>query len=171
MEIKVDIDTLRQIAISTLHAKSSIEDAIKASNFVLQHNEWNCKERDLIDENIIAIQKSNLAINESMILFSKKVNEIAEKFNEFDDMIMSQFSEFDASIGSLCEIEPASITRVQSSVAQECTAKIETNSYWERYHSTNIMQPISIVSFKDATSFMKCDGGLPFSKSADTLNN
>ena len=149
MEIKVDTTIMHQMASTSLRAQLLIEEAIKNAKSVASHNDWNCKERDSIDDAILLIQKKNELMGENMESFSRKLNEIAEQFEQFDREVVSQFAVFDSMVGDLYCINNQQVIVAPSSEAQSLVKELKVNSYWDRYHTANLFKPVSVISFPE----------------------
>ncbi len=160
MEIRVDTSLMQLMANTTLRAKDSVEEAREASNVVTVHNDWNCAERDYINDAILEVKKKNGIICENMSMFASKVNEIAAKFEEFDRLLASQYSSFDAAIGELHRIESPVVTgstqihSFEKSELEKILTPIGENNYWNRYHVSNLTEPVSVIGFSDAKGIL-----------------
>ena len=155
--ISIDTSIMQQMANIALRARTAMEDAVKSANTVTEHNDWNCKERDAINESVVNVKKNNNIVNENLSLFSSKINELAEKFNEFDASLKSDFSEFDESVGNMLAIENTNIATNTTAATINITDITQTNNisltntpYWQNYHLQNLTKPISVVNFEDA---------------------
>lgn len=160
-EIIIDTSLMQQMANIALRAATSMEEAMKSAEAVTEHNDWNCVERDFINENILKIKKNNHKINENMALFSSKINELAEKFNDFDHSLMAKFSNFDSSIGNMMRIEDAKkIFRKTGYIPENFNSKYlqvvggDGSQNWRNFNFSSIDKPISVVDFSDAIMMM-----------------
>ncbi len=154
MEIRIDTSIMQQMASTSLRAKDSLEESIKAAKSIVSHNDWNCIERDSIDDGILQLQKSNDLMCEHMETFSKLLNTIADQINQFDREFESGFAAFDSLVGDLYSKKYQGAVVGSFPVSQSIPREIDTDSYWERYHSVNLFQPVSVVSFPDASIFL-----------------
>ena len=161
MEIIIDTSVMQQMASGSIRATSFIADAMKSADAVTVHDDWNCSERDLINESILKVKKNNGVLNENMVSFSNQVNEIAAKFEEFDRSLLTSFSSFDSSIGDMYRIENATVTGnaqtliTNGEYSSILSASPDTNSYWDQYHIENLTNPISVLSFSDASDILQ----------------
>lgn len=161
MEINIDTSVMQQMANGSIRATSFMADAMKSADTVTIHDDWNCSERDLINESILKVKKNNSIINENMQSFSAQVNDIASKFEELDRSLLNSFSSFDSSIGDMYKIENSVVTsNAQTKMTAEdysgiLTSRPDSNSYWDQYHASNLTNPISVLSFSDASDILQ----------------
>lgn len=161
MEIKVDTLLMQQMASCSLRAQKYLKQASETANAITIHDDWNCKERDLINDNVMKIQKHDGIICENMIVFSTKVNELASRFEEFDKLLSSKFSTFDSSIGDMYNAgnattyADAQLYSVNEADLKQALTFSGTNSYWDQYHVSNLTKPISVVNFGDSMNVLE----------------
>ena len=98
--LQIDTELLKQAATAAEKANEEITQAMEMINRVTEHNDWNCKKRDVINsyasENrqAIGIIQSNSssfysAVKEASRRFSDKEEELARNSNRLDDIISS----------------------------------------------------------------------------------
>ncbi len=158
MEIKFDTSIMRIMASKALHARTAMETAMKTADTVTIHNDWNCAERDLIDDGITEVKKKNNVICENMTLYSDKINSFAVQVDDFDKSLLSRFSDVDSSVGEMYQIE-SKVTTNNSSVigageVKRISSNLSDNSYWNQYHVSNLKQPIPVMNFSDANDIL-----------------
>lgn len=154
MEIKVDTSIMHQMASRSLRAKELLEEAIRSAKAVASHNDWNCLERDSIDDGILQVQKNNELMGENMEAFAKRLNEIAEQFDQFEREIVSKFAVVDSMVGDLYRVKTHGSANISFPVAQSLPRNIQTESYWDRYHSANLFRPVTVVPFQETSVFL-----------------
>lgn len=150
MIIKIDTAVMRQMANTSLRVESLVEEAMKLSNAITTHNDWNCQERDVINDSVSLVKKNNVRINEKVEIFANKIAASAEQFDELDRSLLTRFQQFDSSVGELFAVKGVT-TIAPSSVAQEIPVKIDPELNWESYHATTLFRPISVVKFDEIT--------------------
>ena len=161
MEISIDTSVMQQMANGSIRASSFIADAMKSADTVTVHDDWNCSERDLINESILKVKKNNSILNENMQSFSAQVNDIASKFEDLDRSLLSSFSSFDSSIGDMYKIENSVVTgnaqtlKMNEDYSGILASSPDSNSYWDQYHASNLTNPISVLSFSDASDILQ----------------
>lgn len=161
MEIRIDTALMKQMACNSTRAKFLLEEAMEAANATVIHDDWNCSERDLINENVLKVKKHSKILCESMESYSSKLNELATKFEEFDRMLCMNFSGFDSSIGQLYQIEcpeNVGVHSIQSFSENELEQMLSLSgatTYWERYHVSNLTTPISVLDFSDSVGILE----------------
>lgn len=161
MEIKVDTLLMQQMASGSLRAQEYLNQAADAANAITIHDDWNCKERDIINDNVLNIKKFDNKICENMNYFAEKVNELATQFEEFDRLLSSQFSSFDSSVGDMYQIghsvggNAAMYHAFSENDIEQAMTDAGSNTYWDQYHISNIAKPISVVSFADSAAILE----------------
>ncbi|MBR5425241.1 MAG: hypothetical protein IK106_01855 [Clostridiales bacterium] len=158
MEIKFDTSIMRIMANKALNARNAMETAMKTADAVTLHNDWNCAERDLIDDGITEIKKKNNVICENMALYSDKINSLAMQVDDFDKSLLARFSNVDSSVGEMYQIESGVVTNNSSVIGagevKRISSNLAENTYWNQYHVGNLTQPIPVVNFSDANDIL-----------------
>lgn len=160
MEIRIDPTLMHVMSGKAILAKESMEEAMKAAEAITVHDDWNCAERNMINENIATIKKNNIAICESMSLYSDRVNSLAVQLDEFDRSLLAKFSGVDSSVGELFQIENNAATNnlttqtISSEELQRISLRLGENTYWNHYHVNNINKPISVIKHSDASNML-----------------
>ena len=163
MDIIIDTEIMNQIASFSYIVVEKIEAAIKNYNSVTCHDDWSCKEHDEINEQISRLKTDISKMSEEIVTFAQKVNNLADKFNGFDSLLLSRFSSFDSSVGSMLAIDSGKSGMSGMSGGSE-TAKgsyitkiLESNlsgklpmNYLENYAITNSYKPLSVVHYSDS---------------------
>ena len=161
MEIKVDTLLMQQMASGSLRAQEYLNQAADAANAITIHDDWNCKERDIINDNVLNIKKFDSKICEKMNYFAEKVNELATQFEEFDKMLSSQFSSFDSSVGDMYQVghslggNAVQFHSISENDIENALTYSGTNTYWEQYHISNLTKPVSVVSYADSAAILE----------------
>ena len=158
MEIKIDTALMQIMSNKALLARNAMEDAMKSADAITVHDDWNCAERDLINDSVAKIKKNNNTTCANMEMYSEKVYSIAAQLDEFDKTLLSKFSGVDSSIGKMYQIGNTTVTNnaqtIKSEELQQIAVQLEDNTYWNQYHLRNMTNPISVVTFKDATGIL-----------------
>ena len=158
MEINIDTSLMQLMSSKALLAKDAMEEAMKSADSIMVHDDWNCSERDLINESITKIKKNNNTTCANMELYSENIHSIAAQLDEFDKSLLAKFSGVDSSIGRMYQIENAVVTNnaqaIKSEDLQKLSVRLEDSTYWNQYHLKNLNNPISVVSFKDASAIL-----------------
>lgn len=158
MEIKIDTALMQLMSNKALLARDAMEDAMRSADAITVHDDWNCAERDLINESVTKIKKNNNTTCTNMELYSENVHSIAAQLDEFDKSLLSKFSGVDSSIGKMYQIGNAVETNnaqaIKTEELQQISVRLEDNTYWNQYHLRNMNNPISVVSFKDASDIL-----------------
>lgn len=154
MIISIDTELLNQIASLALAANTEIEDGSARLKMVVEHNDWNCKERDQINENILGIKTAQSKLTELIVEYSNAMNRIASTFSDAENSLPNEFQHIDVMIGSAL-----SLTGSSSGGGEVTTAAISSiadstviNSNVQSYEMANLNNEISICDFESFTN-------------------
>ena len=158
MITKVDATIMKDMASISLRARNEIEAAANILNSVTTHNDWNCVERDWINESICDVKRFNETVSRNIESYSSSISQQANRFSEYENELLARFAQFDASLGELHRIKD---TRVRSAVSStintsDISQKVNKNdsNYWNQYHANNMDKSISVMSFEEAIQIL-----------------
>ena len=105
--MKFSVNTESMLNISNLASliAQSINEGSGSINSITTHNDWNCKERDAINQGVIELKRCFANLNEHMLDFSK---DIARSSAMVEELVANQkmaFGEADAEFASLYAIK------------------------------------------------------------------
>ena len=109
MLIKLDTGIMYEMAACTKTACQYVEESSQFAYRIVPHNDWNCQERDYINEGIEIIRKHQAKISEKISQFSNAISQVATTFLEAEAALPNLFNEVDACVG-----EMLSLTGVQT---------------------------------------------------------
>lgn len=149
MIISVDTEELSRMASMALNANSEIENSASRLSLVVEHNDWNCKERDRINENITTIKSSHQKLTEDMAEFSAALNKIAAVFSEAEQSLPNEFQHIDTMIGSALSLTGSAVSSgaVTAASVNSLAESTVINSSLQSYEFSNLNNGINICSF------------------------
>lgn len=102
--ISIDTVILRQLVSACSAANESINDAVDALNRVTIHNDWNCKERDSINEYTNQNKIKIRSLQEKSKSFLNTLTLVSHDFENAEASISDMFSSLDGILGSVIAI-------------------------------------------------------------------
>ena len=150
MIISIDTEILNQIAALTIEANTEIEDGSSRLNKVVEHDDWNCKERDQINDNILYIKSAQAKLSQSIIEYSNAMNRIAVAFSEAENALPNEFQHIDVMIGSALSLTGSSNGggTITSAAVSSIADSTVINSNVQSYEMANLNNEISICDFE-----------------------
>lgn len=106
MIIDVNPQTITEIAQTIANAYGEVEEAARILTSITEHNNWNCKERDAINEYTHSNAREILKISEKSGNFANVMKMIAENFTADEKNISEMFTSVESVIGSILSIQP-----------------------------------------------------------------
>ncbi len=150
MIIKIDIEILSQIAAKVNLANQLIEKCEVQLKSITEHNEWNCKERDFINEVANEIKAKSSYLRQDFNGFVYSVNSAAEHFSDAKSTILQLIRKVDISVGKTWGIESKTTVGVGSGVSSKITSvcnSLKVDNALDNYTVANITNGISICNF------------------------
>ena len=151
----IAVDTEKMNAIANLAQSIYTEmDACAASMMpVVEHNDWNCKERDLINESIVNVKKNTALLQESLEQFSSMMRQVASMFDAFEASLPNKYQQIDAFLGNAFAIDCVQTTVATGSTTTEVSSAIaagmRTSGGLENNALGNLTNPIQVCNFED----------------------
>ena len=155
MIISVDTEKMNTMATMAQNINTNIDDAVVALVPVVEHNDWNCKERDQINEGIVAVKNYVRGLQETIDAFSSQVRQIAMLFDAFEAGIPNKYQHLDALLGSAfsveCPVQSNNVTPggVTSEVVDAMSSGIRVDGGLENNALGNLSNPIQLCNFSD----------------------
>lgn len=150
MIISIDTELLNQMAALALSANAEIEEGSTRLNMVVEHNDWNCKERDQINDNIMHIKSAQAKLSQSITDYSNAMNRIAATFSEAENALPNEFQHIDVMIGSALSLTGSSNGggAITSAAVSSIADSTVINSNVQSYEMANLNNEISICDFE-----------------------
>ena len=106
MIIDVNPQTITEIAQTIANAYGEVEEAARILTSITEHNNWNCKERDAINDYTQSNAREILKISEKSGNFANVMKTVAENFTTDEKNISEMFTSVESMIGSILSIRP-----------------------------------------------------------------
>lgn len=106
MIIDVNPQTITGIAQTIANAYGEVEEAARILTSITEHNNWNCKERDAINDYTQSNAREILKISEKSGNFANVMKTVAENFTTDEKNISEMFTSVESMIGSILSIRP-----------------------------------------------------------------
>ena len=106
MIIDVNPQTITEIAQTIANAYGEVEEAARILTSITEHNNWNCKERDAINDYTQSNAREILKISEKSGNFANVMKMVAENFTTDEKKISEMFTSVESMIGSILSIRP-----------------------------------------------------------------
>ncbi len=108
MIISIDIEDMQEIANMLELAREKINDSVCAVSSIVEHNNWNCKERDMINDKILTVKNEQRTTQEKFDVFADKIRISAMQFSEIDAKTLTAFRDLDSVFSRLLSVPTAS---------------------------------------------------------------
>lgn len=106
MIIDVNPQVVTGIAQTIANACSEVEEAVKILTSITEHNNWNCKERDAINDYTRSNSQEILKISEKSGNFANVMKMVAENFTADEKNLSEMFTSVESIIASMLSIQP-----------------------------------------------------------------
>ena len=139
--IDVNPDTLMQIAGTISGAYGAVEQASGILRSITTHQDWICRERDVINEYTVSNANTILKIDERMGTFAQVMKNVAEAFRS-DEQSISQMTESVESI--IAGMKQIDVIRVFNNfVSNSIPVEKRVGG------GSRVLNPISVVQLSD----------------------
>lgn len=153
MIISIDTEKMNTMASLAQNVRAEIDDCVTSLIPVVEHNDWNCKERDLINDGIIGVKKNAVILQEALDSFSSLMKQVASLFDAFEASLPNKYQQIDAFLGSTFAIPCVESTVATGSTTTEVTSAIaegmRTSGGLENNALGNLTNPIQVCNFDD----------------------
>lgn len=152
MLIKLDTEIMYEMAANAKTASGYVEDSSAIAYRIVPHNDWNCQERDYINEGIMIIRKHQAQIAEKFAEFSGALSQVAAAFLAAEAALPNLFNEVDACVGEILSVGTASAatagTQTQE-LFQMFKAASVVGDGLENFTAATVDAPAPIANFSD----------------------
>lgn len=155
MLISIDTEKIRTATALIQNANTEIDACSSVLARIVEHDDWNCKERDVINESIAEVKKYAGELRETMDTFSALMTRAAGSFDQLDALIPKKFAGMEAVLGDVFFTPtPRTITNViKGGMCETASAKISEDIYVdggiENITLETLDKPIQMCSFSD----------------------
>lgn len=151
MIISVDIDEMAEISNTLQFAKEKIDESANIVSHIVEHNNWNCRERDTINQKIYSIKSQQKNMQEKFEIFAEKIKISATQFSEIDSKTLTAFRNLDALFSQILSIPAVSTSNDTRAVIIGETINniknINVNDGFSSYAIGGICDPIRVCKF------------------------
>lgn len=155
--IEIVTETMSQMAVSSRTACDEMESAVSRLNQVQQHDDWKCKERDLINEGIEAIKKHQKTLQTMMEEFAVSVETVAAAFKEQEERLANSAQTLEEMLSRALSVSTERVSTVgtaASSAAEYVSASTLVSGGLENSALGNLASSACICDF-DTVDFSK----------------
>lgn len=169
MIVSLNTQTLNELSQESISVSTEISAAFDCLSPIVEHNDWNCSERDLINEMINTIKLFSKELKESAESFSSSLQQTASSFDDLEKKTPSSMQSTHAIFA-----EKLSIKTPTSNNENTSFAKLELDlshmlrqipspgwSPWKRFQFETLIKPIYVIKPAPAIMIGGKDGILP----------
>ncbi len=147
MLIKVNVNDMQIMSRYCFSAVAHIESASSLLKQIPRHNDWNCREKKIIEDEIAGIVSRDKLLNERITDYASNIDQVKNRYISLANNSEQEF------INIFDVIARAKAIPVRTSVGSgSVTATIANN----RYRPTVILPP-NVWNFSDVTHMVKGD--------------
>ena len=146
--ISIDTEILKQLVNVARATNEDITGAVDILNCVITHNNWNCKERSIINEYTVKNKTQIKKLKEVSDGFLNAILCISDEFANTEKSIPEMFSSVDAVIGQIISI-PTYINNFPQSAGFIAREIVSGNKTLDKVGKTiqQMMDGIKVVKF------------------------
>ena len=151
--ISIDSDVLRGLTSTANATVSEISAGVEKLNMVTTHDDWNCVERDYINEQITSAKKriNNLSINTQTYL--DLIRQSANKFDEVDSNTTKAFQRVQDSLSDFFAIKSPVVHLSSGASSAQFRDALYDSTQVHDFQTANIVKnidsPIKVCYFSD----------------------
>ncbi len=151
--ISIDSDVLRGLATAANATVSEISAGVEKLNAVTTHDDWNCAERDQINEQITAAKKkiNTLSINTQTLL--DLIRQSANRFDEVDSNTTKAFQSVQDSLSDFFSIKSPVVHLSQGAASTQLHDTLYDATQIHDLQTANIINninaPIKVCYYSD----------------------
>lgn len=152
MTITLDTDLLKSMAASISGAQQDLAGCVAAMGRIVEHQDWCCPERELINEAISRLRQEVRQLEEDLEQFSAAIHGAAGKFDYMEQSIPGLFQEMDLMLGRLSAVSPGgpdSSGGAADVIARRAAAETAAARGLEAYSAASLTEDIRICRFSD----------------------
>lgn len=101
MIISIDTQKMGAIVAAANDVCVEIDACVSALLPVVEHNDWNCKERDAINDGITAVKGHVRQLQETTTSFANMVQRTADMFDAFELAVPNRYQALDTVLGTV----------------------------------------------------------------------
>lgn len=151
MIISLDTEIMLQMASLAASSFEEVNQCADTANRITAHNDWNCKERDVINDSVAQTKVKIHRLYENIEHLSNALSQVATRFQDSENEYIQMFGRLDCSIGSMLSVAPAaaSISPAMGSAASYVRESSALPHGMESYSVGSLAEPIQMCNFSD----------------------
>lgn len=151
--ISIDSDIMRSIADNAASAVQEIHSGQEKLLNVTTHDDWNCRERDQINERVTELKKSVTVLQQTTERYLEIIKRTADRFDVADLNITKSFQGVRDRLGKAFSIPTPNTHELPSKRMKELKDSLTCGTTWmdvHRYYGLcEIDAPLKVCSFSD----------------------
>lgn len=151
--ISIDTDAINSIVPAAENANASLAEGLSSLRLVVEHDDWGCRERDVINERVSEAKNSAEKLVRQTEEYLAGLKKVSMTFNQFEDKMAKTFSKLEATLASALSIKTIPTGGNTCAAAKEVLDKQYNNSYigdpMMNYEYNNMTDSIKICKFDE----------------------
>lgn len=151
--ISIDSDVLRGLTTAANATVSEISAGIEKLNLVTEHNDWNCAERDNINEMIKSSKKKINTLSINTQSFLDLIRQSANRFDEVDSDATKAFQSVHDLLSDFFSIKSPIVHLGSNEVSTQINDAIYASTQVHDFQTANIINnmnaPIKVCYYAD----------------------
>ena len=150
--ISIDSDVLRSLTAVADTASQEMTSGAEKLNQVTVHDDWNCAERDIINEHIVTMKQKTKALQNKTQSFLDLLRTTADRFDAADSSINLSFVNLQKTISDSMSIATESTmaaTKTMSEYLAQILSRHKLNDFHAGYTIHNLDTPMRILRYAD----------------------
>lgn len=155
MIISIDTEKINTIASLAQNINLEIDETVSALLPVVEHNDWNCVERDAINESILEVKKNVCCLQEYIESLASAMKQVASLFDAFEASVPSKYQYIDSLLGSVfsvpCYLQSTNVVPggVTADITDAMAKGVRVNGGLENNALGNLTNPLQVCNFAD----------------------
>lgn len=151
--ISIDTEEMKEIARLATLIDDEAGMCVTCMKPVMEHNDWNCKERDRVNDKLDSLKKGDSQLAELSREFHKHILAFTSRFEAFEQSIPSEFAFLDQLIGAASSVVNCGVVSNATAIAvgglKPFLDEMYNNGSVENYVVTAMPEPLNICRFED----------------------
>ena len=155
MIISIDTEIIYLMANLAQNVREELETCMNVLSPIEEHNDWNCKERDSINENILLVKKGNKQLQEMIEVFANAMRSVAQEFSNFEMINSNEYQQVETSYGAALSIPcKQSVSNISEGKTMYETAvgisqDMHVSGRIENFSLGNLTETLKVCNFSD----------------------
>ncbi len=159
MIISIDTEAMVSLANLAEAVNTELSSAFSCLLPVTEHHDWNCKERDTVNEAVTSVRTSALKLKETAADFSAAVQAAANDFNEYERKTPAALQKLSGNISAALSAgasvwqQPAGLQVLTGYSTEELSSLIDSFSdtctySFSLYQIMTLNMPVRLINLK-----------------------